>query len=109
MLRFLYRLAYDLGYTVRDLTARMGSDELGYWMAFYEQYEPHRADDRRAAKLAYFAGNTFGKPIRWPEMAGNFGVEAPGKPQAKTLEALPDVVESIGHAMPEHIRARFIH
>jgi hypothetical protein len=40
-------------------------------------------------------------------MAENFGVEAPGKPQAKTLEALPDVVESLGHAMPEHIRARF--
>lgn len=92
---------------MRELTARMGSDELGYWMAFYEQYEPHRAADRRAAKLAYFAGNQFAKPIRWPEMAENFGVEAHGKPQGTTLAALPDVVESIGHAMPEHIRARF--
>ena len=96
-------MALDLGYTVRDLTASMGFDELGYWMAYYEQYEPHLTDDRRAAKLAFFAANNFAKPIRWQEMAKNFGLET----RRRALRDAPQVLAAIGQAMPDHIRSRF--
>lgn len=77
-------------------------------MAYLEVAEPHLADDRRAAKIAFFAGNQFAKPISWATMAGNFGVP-PGPPgDQRTLRHLPALYEAAGHVVPEHIRKRFM-
>lgn len=77
-------------------------------MAYLQAFEPHLADDRRAAKLAFFACNQFAKPVQFSTMAANFGV--PVEPDAKaatSLDDVPSMLESLGHSMPEHIRERF--
>jgi len=55
--RSVFRLALALGMPVRELLARVGSDELTEWMAFY-QLEPFgemRADLRSGVVAATFA------------------------------------------------------
>ena len=91
-----------------DLLRSEGKEGLEWWMAFFEAFEPHLAEDRRAAKVAFYAANQFAKPIPWPTMAENFGVGHQSARAARTLDALPAVMEAIGHAMPDHIRKRFL-
>ena len=53
----MFRLALALGLPVRDLLARIGSDELTEWMAFYqmEPFGDFRADVRSGIVAATFA------------------------------------------------------
>lgn len=102
------RLAWERGQSVRSVVSEEGIDGLEWWMAYLQAFEPHLADDRRAAKLAFFAGNQFAKPIQFPTMAANFGVPVEqGAPAATSLDDVPSMLESLGHSMPEHIRERF--
>jgi len=64
----VFRLALVLGLPVRELLARMGSDELTEWMAFYqlEPFGDFRADLRSAivaSTLANAHGSKEGKPF----------------------------------------------
>ena len=49
--RFYFRLAAHLGCTVRELLARLGSDELTEWLAF-DQIEPFGRTAHQLAMLA---------------------------------------------------------
>jgi hypothetical protein len=53
----VFRLALSLGMTVRELLAKLGSDELSEWMAFYqlEPFGDFRADYRSALMTSTFA------------------------------------------------------
>jgi hypothetical protein len=53
----VFRLALELGMTVRELLQRMGSDELSEWMAFYqlEPFGDYRADYRSGVVASTFA------------------------------------------------------
>ena len=53
----MFRLALSLGLPVRELLARMGSDELTEWMAFYqlEPFGDFRADYRSGVIASTFA------------------------------------------------------
>ena len=64
----MFRLALALGTPVRELLARMGSDELTEWMAFYqlEPFGDFRADLRSAivaSTLANAHRSKEGKPF----------------------------------------------
>ena len=64
----MFRLALALGLPVRELLARMGSDELTEWMAFYqlEPFGDFRADLRSAivaSTLANAHRSKDGKPF----------------------------------------------
>ena len=64
----MFRLALALGLPVRELLARMGSDELTEWMAFYqlEPFGDFRADLRSAivaSTLANAHRSKEGKPF----------------------------------------------
>mgnify|MGYP001573793575 CR=1 FL=1 len=58
--RFAYRLALELGMTVREMLQRMDSHEFAEWQAFYE-VEPFGAtkDDLFTARLLCFVANMF--------------------------------------------------
>ena len=49
--RFAFRLAAQFGCTVRELLARMGSDEMTEWLAF-DQIEPFGRTAHQLAMLA---------------------------------------------------------
>lgn len=53
----MFRLALALGLPVRELLARIGSDELTEWMAFYqlEPFGDFRADVRSGIMASTFA------------------------------------------------------
>lgn len=57
MRRFAFRLALQLGMTVRELLSRIGSDELTEWMAFHalEPFGDVRADYRAGVIASTFA------------------------------------------------------
>jgi len=79
-------------------------------MAYLQVFEPHLADDRRAAKIAFYSANQFRKPVTPDVLMQDFGLPKPDAPKAaETLDAVPSAIEAIGHSMPDHIRQRFLH
>lgn len=79
-------------------------------MAYLQVYEPHLADDRRAAKIAFYSANEFRKPVTPQVLMQDFGLPPPPARKApETLADVPAILAAIGHEMPEHIRQRFEH
>ncbi|TXH06678.1 MAG: DUF4035 domain-containing protein [Rhodocyclaceae bacterium] len=71
--RFSFRLALSLGMPVRELLARIGSDELTEWMAFYqlEPFGDFRADFRSGIVASTFANANRSKEAK-PFTPGDF-------------------------------------
>ncbi len=87
----MFRLALALGLPVRELLARMGSDELTEWMAFYqlEPFGDFRADLRSAivaSTLANAHRSKEGKPFT-PEDFMPFVDKKNRSDQSKASEA----------------------
>ncbi|MDQ7019612.1 MAG: DUF4035 domain-containing protein [Robiginitomaculum sp.] len=63
MRRFAFRLAAQLGCTVRELLARIDARELAEWQAYYrlEPFGEERADWRQAQTTAMIANVNLGK------------------------------------------------
>lgn len=110
-LRLLHTLAWNLGYTVRDLICSMGTDELAGWSAWLEDYDP--AIERRAqfAKLAYYAANgqRFRNAPQYRELCREFGLpieDDEGDSRVRTLAGARKLLSVFG-GMPKHVAERF--
>lgn len=84
---FYFRLALSLGCTVRDLLARIDSEELSEWMAYYqiEPFGEQRADLRNAINSCVMANAWRGKNSRTFKLS-DFIPDFLRKPKAQQTE-----------------------
>ena len=73
------------------------------YMAYFELHPPGRADDLRAARLAFYAANRFRKPVQFNSLKREF------LPRSEPVTTSKDVAKLFGEVsdMPEHVAKRF--
>ena len=93
MRRFLFRLALQMGRTVRELAKAMGSDELSEWAAYY-QLEPFgpMADDWRHGIACDIAAKAAGAK---QSKSRHYMLSKAAKPRKQSLDEMAAVFAGI--------------
>jgi hypothetical protein len=78
-----------------------GSDEITFWMAYYDKHPPGREHAEDFARLAYYAANTF-RRVSFHKLKREFNP----KIVEKTFSPVNQLLACVTN-MPEHVAKRF--